>query len=240
MKLLSREEIIEFEKQQQDLDNQITNLYEQGDDADVLPLFDGVVNPVNYFNSNPKILWILKEPHDGTDDKGNPNGGGWPYREDLNDNFSKYSKNKTWKKIAYTSYGILNHCFYIDIKAKDKNLEVFEVIRDISFINIKKTPGRTESKYREIKKAYAISCKVLHQQINLFNPDVIIGGGILNFLINDLGLEEFKKEGHGLKYYIKDKTLFIDAYHPSSFNLTDEEYANQIISVFMDYKIKYK
>ncbi len=245
MKLISAEEIIEFEKQQQDLDNQITNLYEQGDDANVLPMFDGVVNPINYFNSNPKILWILKEPYDGEDEFGNPNGGDMDnnkYRNALNEKLNLYRPIPTWKRIAYTSFGIINDCLYDDmdniVMDQNKDCSVFESIKSIAFVNIKKTPGRTSSTYSDIRDAYQISRETLLKQIQLFRPEVIIGGGTLTFFMNDLDLASFKKEGHGLKYFIKNNMLYIDASHPSypKGEAREEEYVDEIISVYRDYK----
>ena len=45
------------------------------------PICDGVADIKGYLSSNPKIMWLLKEPHDDFTANGNPKGGGWPFTE---------------------------------------------------------------------------------------------------------------------------------------------------------------
>ena len=47
------------------------------DPAKVEPIYDGVVDAEAYLATQPKVLWILKEPYDDFDAEGMPEGGGW-------------------------------------------------------------------------------------------------------------------------------------------------------------------
>ena len=50
------------------------------DPAKVEPIYDGVVDAEAYLATQPKVMWILKEPYDDLDAEGMPAGGGWTMR----------------------------------------------------------------------------------------------------------------------------------------------------------------
>jgi hypothetical protein len=203
-------------------------------------LIDGIINPELYVNAKYKILWVLKEPYDDFDEDGNPDGGGWDYRNDLNNNLINYIKIPTWRRIAYASYGILKEMAYDDMddikKGQIESDSIFEAIRSVAFINIKKTPGEKTSSDIVIKNAYLKYRTILLKQIEVYNPDIIIGGSTIPHFLNDFDLENSKQEGHGLKFYLKNKKVFIDAYHPSypKGPEQEEEYVDEILAVAKD------
>lgn len=204
----------------------------------VLPLIDGIINPENYLNSKYKILWILKEPYDGFDEVGNPESEGGDYREWLSKNLYEYKKYPTWRRIAYTSFGILNNISYDDMddlqKKIDVNDNVFDVIRNIAFINVKKTPGKKGTTPSTLKIAYDRYKEVLLKQIRTYDPDIIIGGYTLPLFLKDLGLTNLLKTELELKYYLLNSKLFIDTYHPSYNSNSvehEKEYVDGIVSL---------
>ena len=207
------------------------------------PLLDGIINPSEYITAPVKILWILKEAYDEFDVNGNPVSSGWSYRDALNQNLSDFKSIKTWQRIAYTSYGIIENMEYDDMddikNETDVDDKVFAAIKKVAFININKLPARTSSPFNDVKDAYQKFRDVLLHQISVFNPQIIIGGGTLTHFKNDLGLEPFLREGHNLKYYLKSDTLFIDAYHPSFPKGPSqvEEYVNDIVRVVNEAKV---
>ena len=74
----------EFEQKVITLDKIIKKHYKttidvDGDKCNIIS--DGIVNPKEYYESEIKILWILKEPYD----KDNEGAGGWPITDLLND-----------------------------------------------------------------------------------------------------------------------------------------------------------
>ncbi len=201
-------------------------------------LIDGVIDPDAYLVSKYKILWILKEPYDDFDENGNPQSEGWDYRKDLRENLYAYKAYATWRRIAYTSYAILNDCAYDDMDdlQKDENVNdtVFDTVKSIAFINVKKVPGGKSTLPTNLRSAYLLNKELLLKQIEVCNPDVVIGGGTMPLFLRDLNLEEHKEEGNNLKYYIKDSRVYIDAYHPSypKGGLQEEEYVDVIARVF--------
>lgn len=204
---------------------------------DIEEITDGIVNAEFYNNrkSTPiKILWILKEPYDDFDENGKAIGGGWSYTDDLNTRLYNYSKIPTWRRIAYASFGILKGISaYQDMDDILEGNGIFDVIKNIAVINVKKTPGYKQTPYKVISDAYEKNKINLVKQIREINPEIIIGGGTLPLFVNDLNLKESDKIiNHDPSFYINDSKLFIVAYHPSyqarSLNF-EEEYVDGII-----------
>jgi len=197
---------------------------------------DGIINIDKYLNSKYKILWILKEPYDALDDDGLPSGGGFSIDEALNlkENGTQFGRSSmTYLPMIHTSYGILNDFLYWDeFLYADKSLEVFQALKSIAYINVKKIPGKTQSSSTEIQNAYKINRDLLLKQINLYNPDIIIGGNTLHYFFKDLNIPENMLERNGsLRYITLGKKLYIDAYHPAQRGnvATKEIYSNEII-----------
>jgi hypothetical protein len=211
---------------------------------DIEEITDGIVN-LEFYNDKKrtpfKILWILKEPYDDFDENGKAIGGGWSYTDDLNARLHNYSTIPTWRRIAYTSFGILNgFSAYKDIDDIMEGNGIFDVIRSIAVINVKKTPGNKQTPYKVLSEAYNRNRTILLEQIRTFNPNIIIGGGTLPLFVNDLNLEEQKKiNNHDPSYYINDSKLYIVAYHPSYQARSlkfEEEYVDGIFSAVKNWK----
>jgi hypothetical protein len=179
-------------------------------DSPILPIADGVINLDKYLNAKFRILWILKEPY---------GDGGWNIGEDLNKKNSHKDfgrERATLIPMIYISYGILNGFISMKDIPNIKEEKVFETLKSIAYINIKKLPGTSTSKSEVIEKAYQSNKELLFRQIKLYNSDIIIGGGTLQYFLKDLDL----KDEHRLrpaqdKYYVKDGKLYIKNHHPA-------------------------
>lgn len=194
---------------------------------------DGVIDREAYFNAKPRLMFVLKEAN--SEDS-------WSY-------IDKFTK-KDWldrcnslasiRRVIYTSYGIL--------KSENKDWSDFpwsneeecqSVLREIAFINIKKSPGGSTSNPTAIKEAYQKHRDLLKLQINTYDPDIIIFCNTMNFVeLSDFkGLEgaECKiSEQNNHYYYVNDK-LYIHAYHPSYMKFTDEGYVMDIVNIFREW-----
>lgn len=206
----------ELEKQEKEIDNQLDSLY-----FNQSLIYDGILDFKEYFSGKTKIAWILKEPYDDFDEHGNPIGGGWHFREALLPKtaigeFSKGSRN-TYEPIIYSTYSILNgfpssaEMEYISNKP-----EMLKSLKNIAYINVKKTAGKTQTPDIVLYQAYQNHKTLLLKQIELCNPDVIIFGNTYKYFEKDLGLKqaEFIKN-NSLEYAIKNNILYINAYHPA-------------------------
>lgn len=203
------------------------------------PITDGIIDVSKYLRAKYKILWILKEPYCDVDDAGNPSGGDWSLPEMIasKQSFGEFSGGKpTFKPMLYTSWGILNDfCLWSNMRHVEDEPSMLEALKSIAYINTKKLPGHTSSAYSVIQQAYHDHKDILLQQLECFNPEIIIGGYTLRNFYGDLNINEQDMVANGSnRYIIKGGKLYIDAYHPAqrpgTTGVSQEQYCNDIIN----------
>ena len=166
------------------------------DRTKVEPIYDGVVDAAGYLAAKPKVLWILKEPYDDFDVEGMPTGGGWTMFKDFGegDTLAKaMNRNAALRNVAYASYAILNGIgSYAELPwITDKPTEYEKAIKSIAYCNIGKMPGDTTTSDAHLAKLYQDWKDILFEQIDLYDPDVIIvcGTDTLQCMNRDLRLD---------------------------------------------------
>jgi len=199
------------------------------------PILDGIIDIEKYLSAKYKILWILKEAYDDFDEEGNPRGGNWDLRELIRSRNSYQDfaggGRRTFIRMLYASWGILNDfTIWNNIPDLDKDSSVLNALKGIAYINVKKLPGLKLSSHSIIANAYKSDKELLLKQIELINPNIIIGGATLHHFIDDLQLSEIEKHRQGsVNYLLKDDKIYIQAYHPGYWGISEEEYCNDII-----------
>jgi len=226
----------ELKKQIKEIDKLIEKQYNINNEFDYV-ILDGIVDVEKYLKSDLKILWILKEPHD----KGEH--GKFDMRHLIQD--AKYvtglnpNMKATFRNIIYSTFGILNN-FISWKKIEDfrNNHELIDILQNIALINIRKLPGEARSKDKEIENAYIAHKLLLLKQIEIINPDVIIGGGTIKHLYTDLQLSKANKKtmtkfenikNHPKAYFTADNKIIIETCHPAA-KINQELYCNNIIN----------
>ncbi len=198
------------------LQNKIKRYYDKVNMDERKPIYDGIVNMEQYFNSKIKILWILKEPYDS--DNGVVGEGGWELNGLLNDVHNIHTLGglkTTWYPIIYTSYAILNGFQkYEDLEFIDKDPTMLNIFKKIAFMNVQKFPARKSTDDADISNAYKLHSHILIEQINTYKPNIVIGGNTLWNFIDDMGLKEFEDYDE-FNFWIKENRLYINAYHPA-------------------------
>jgi len=217
----------------------------------VFGVSDGVICFDEYTDKKTKykILWILREPYESDKIKENINKekvGGWSLASALNkrESWEQTVKSKggvqTYRKLIQTTYAILNTDGNDGFK-KNSYKKDFDYLKKVACINVKKMPGKSNSKDKVILQHYLRDTSqggtgFLKQQIKLIDPDIIIYGGTFKYFKKNHFKEElpapkklnntnsFLKKGN---YYIIDGKLHIDTYHPSC-RMKDECYSNNI------------
>lgn len=215
-----------------ELDKLIAEAYNYDDK--LKPILDGIIDSATYNGGISKILWILKEPYDLGDGL-----GGWDSRDDIRSRPETYFKYRTWKRIAFTSYGILNNTTYEKARVQP---DVFKILKSIAYINLNKYPAKTTSsnRWKHFENTY-IKCKsVLMHQIKNYNPDIIIIGNITYLFLPDFNLTWNDKISLPLmkKFYFNySNKLLIDAYHPSVPGrwISESDYCTAIIDKASDW-----
>ena len=215
----------EFKKEITALNTTVKKHFKQFETPSRQLMLDGIVNVTEYYNSPIKIMWILKEPYDNKQD----GGGNWSMTDALNKGALGNGRDaSTWQPIIYSTYGILNN--YIKYEkmpkiADTKNMNL--ILRQVAFINVQKLPAKTRTSETELKNAYQKNKEILQLQIATYKPDIIIGGKTLHLFKEDLKIA--KNEELKFGHFSKDKTLFINTFHPAQTKITKNEYVNKII-----------
>ena len=190
---------------------------------DILPMYDGVYDVEKYLASSPRIMWVLKEFVDEVED-GKPSGGGYYIYECFTKDKDEIRKNPTWRRLIYTSYGIVNRRRWNEMDWIKDDLSMVDILKQIAYINVSKMPGNITSDDNNIRRCYSIWRTILLRQIQVYNPNIIIFGSTLKFFWNDpdfknimsgLTNEPIIKKGGYLDVYKSNEVLLFDAYHPS-------------------------
>lgn len=166
-----------------------------------LPIYDGVVDAAGYLAAKPKVLWILKEPYDDFDEAGNPQGGGWTMFQDVAPGKSlaqSVNANAALRNVAYASAAILDGvASYSELPWITDKPDMYEsAVRRIAYCNVGKMPGETTTSDAHLADLYRDWKDILFEQIDLYDPDVIIvcGTATLQCMNQDLGLDLSKPE----------------------------------------------
>jgi hypothetical protein len=199
----------------------------------VYPVIDGIIDVERYWSSKYKILWILKEANYGGKNSNEGENLCCFYR-DIEKDSPKIQTHLTIKRVMNATHRILS------------NLEPLEAFKSIACINIKKIPGSKKSSESEIKKAYDQNRVLLFEQIEVYNPDIIICGNALQYFKEYfepvLNLSKKKSIGMGERHYFCTKErLYINAYHPANWHrITTEQYCKNIYDAFSYWKKEYR
>lgn len=227
----------EFLKAHADLEIEIESLKRNKDGV----CKDGALNPKVYFNTRPKILWILKESY----------GQPISYINLLNNKyeemFEKFlcgTSKHTWAPLSIISNQILNGCEFYNSESEMVHLKnsIETSLKSIALINIIKDPSETggTSLDSNIKKAQQHYERILIKQIELLDSDIIICGNTFKFIKHLYNYPEVIKEAGGTKYvdhYVIGNKLILEAFHPgyTRFNQIDTQmYINDIIRTVKD------
>ena len=185
---------------------------------------DGTINFEQWEKTNKKILVILKETNDfdnfGLNDLINKN---------ITNSKSGIWKGLTWHNIGRVSYGLLN----TSAPFKDAHKKRKETLKHIAVMNIKKTAGKSKSKYKTIKFHAEKYKDYIKKEIEIINPDIVILGGTYDFLKNILNLEKisdnlYKEKGN-------DKRIYIKCYHPGYFRISTKEYYENCVKPYLKF-----
>ena len=183
------------------------------------PICDGVADIPAYVESSPRIMWILKEPYSGFTESGKPKGGGWKLTKHFKDYEDVWQDEDMWQLMIQINFAIRNHLKWSELDFIENNPEMAEELRKIAYINVGKMQGYTTNSNSHKQDCYNIWKPILIEQIELYDPEVIIFGNTF-YLLNDYFQIDEKPistvagnwNSNGFK---KDNRILIDAYHPS-------------------------
>lgn len=191
--------------------------------------YDGIVNLEEYFKSDERILWVLKDT----------NGmAGLDMRQ-----AEKWWGSHTFRKVVFSCFSIINKTSYKPDWSFEDILK--KVASKIGYINIKKAEGGGSSKDFELMKAYKDDKIYIMEQIKIYEPTIIIFGNTFSYLREDL--KSFEDPNHPFEIIGTDllgvqkssKALLLNAYHPAYFAISDQEYVDSIFYAYLEWRKLY-
>ena len=195
----------------------------------VEPIFDGTFDDKLYYQT--QIGWLLREPYDD-EENGMPCGGGWSIPHDCFEKDDAW-KQPTWKPIIYTMFGVLNNIHYDDMDDISPDNGMVDVLKHILYLNLSKMPGYHSSSLSELWDKYQIWKDVVKQQIEHYQPKIVICAGTFDYIKDDLAedavpIKEFPFGYEKGIYKTKDR-YYIATYHPIQRSIKRELYVDSII-----------
>lgn len=167
---------------------------------------DGIIDIDLYQRSNLKILFILKEAND-------PTQNSW----DLTDTLRNEFKGNFTNRLAEWAYGILNN--FPPLNLLPDAHELHRALKSTSILNLKKTGGTSTSKVEEIIAHVKQDKEFILREIEIINPDVIVGGvgtkekgEIWKILFPNIMLTS---SGYDIVIGKWNEMKLVDFYHPS-------------------------
>lgn len=197
------------------------------------PCFDGITDVEKYLDKDTKykICWVLKEPYEDEGGYGDYLDLREMHRKNIKKNNTGFSH--TWDTISCVSYSLLNgFTSYKKIKS-DGRRTYMQSLLQISFINVNKMRSETGSrtKISDLRKHYESWKPILHWQLSMYNPDIIIFGRTCDLFWKDLVLDKGKpKRFKGVDYVLENGKIYICHYHPAH-RTNKEDYFNKIIGI---------
>lgn len=202
------------------------------------PIQDGIVNIQNYLSSKVRVMWVLKEAN-------SPDDSDWDQRHAINGLRTESGILKGWKStfepIIYVTNGIINNQEWDEMPDIEDDYSIIDILKDIAYINVKKIPGGGNAIDKEIYEYFEKYKDILIDQIDLFQPQIVIFGNTMKYFKSALNLNVSIYDD-SVHYAIYQNKLFIDAYHPSyvSRGIKGDKYFNSIKKVakmFLDDEI---
>lgn len=200
---------------------------------------DGIINQDKWKETNPKIVFVLKETNDQetplTKLLNNPFSGDYHCdNESEEDGNARIIGNlrTTWLNIARWTFGIMSLSedekiipwkeiesgsdWYKEGYKDGQKSGWLKDLENIAVINIKKTQGKAKSNENELIEAIKQYGSLTWKQITYYKPKIVIFCGV-GWLFDTYYLnEEWKKTVTGYKYFENKNTVYIQFWHPNA------------------------
>ena len=211
--------------------------------------YDGVVDKEHYFAREKRLMFLLKETN-GNDNNGDRNDVlndweymGWVYNQAL-------MKEPLYRSV-YRNIAMWSRMFNVYADEK-RTPEAYEFINengiiideklcnsllDISIINLKKSWGNEATDWNKMDRYLDDKQRrqILRYQICELKPTLVLCGGTFDFAkkIFDNNVEEKSQEG--IRYFVKDSSIFVSCYHPSKPGWSRQKSFDHIDRIFKNF-----
>ena len=231
--------MINIEELYKERDKVIRNIYDQLFQETKYTIWDGVFSPLDYAFNPFRVLFINREPYDSEMVSYNVvhtirkqitmDESFWTHqinlKQNIRDMLAVFSLMKDMSIQYLSNKQIEKH---ID-SFRESNFLFKKALFESAYINIKKSDGKNESDKKDLFHYAQKGLVVLKKQISFFNPSIIVGGNIVDGILEKTDI----KWGNNLfvdSKYIKvfqleigDKVYpFIDSHHLSAISFGSE------------------
>lgn len=224
-----------YQQQWQEIEKQLRSIQQ------IKPLSgyirDGIVDVELWRNQTIRPLFIGKEAY---------GDGGWSITEHgLKNNPAEFCRKspRSWRKVSYISYALQNNLLpYANFQAVRHTDKVAESLRNIAFINVGKHGGARNTPATRLVKLYQQNRQFLHEQIELCQPNIIIGWNTLHLFESDtefkarFGAKQVENPKIGnVRSWLAGNRLFIAANHPAS-RVAASSYVDTIVRIIQTHQ----
>lgn len=208
---------------------------------------DGVISPSDYFNSELKVMFLNREPYDEDNYEYSLNNA---IREAIIDN-RKIFPNGVWlhknlhNQLAVLSLLTNNNFIQLTEKHATEIVQSWDrrlfqqYFKSVAYTNIKKSDGVKKSHIENLKSYFQKGITILEEQILFFNPTIILGGNIIDGIMDDsdikFGETLYTKSGviNIYQLIIDEKTFpIMDLYHPSAMRYRNGTMSKYYLEIF--------
>ncbi|MCR4848792.1 MAG: hypothetical protein K5920_08115 [Bacteroidales bacterium] len=188
--------------------------------------WDGVVSPEDYAKANIKVMFLNRETY-GDDYNINE-----AIKKEIDNNLVMFGNNPIKVKTK-NRLRVLSLLEKDVITMSDSDFEQYlnsyseedfrKDMLKVAYCNIKKSDGNEKSSRRNLYECALRNKEILQKQISFFNPSIIIGGNIVDGILEKImewGDDLYTPESHYVNIFTLsvngEEYPFVDAYHPSS------------------------
>lgn len=222
MKIMENKKIIEkYNNWNDSLEKKFCQLHDERD----YYIWDGVVSPIQYFNSKIKILFLNREAYD-------VEGDSFDLVKTIDDQIKNnkpfWVKQRLLKSSLKKEFVAIKAIMEKDNRKLEELLDSYtknDFIADVqtcAFINIKKSDGEKHSSVKNLRQHAEKNLEIIKEQIRYFNPSIIVGGNVVDGILEETELEwgENLYSPNAVNVFqvkIDDNIYpYLDLYHPSS------------------------
>lgn len=216
--------------------------------------FDGAVDSNVYFSKQNRLLFLLKETN-GNNNNGTQNSQhqDWDYMAWVRKQAAQKEPlyRSVYRNIAmwarqfelFSSGKIPEVKDLIDSNGLIINAELCAALNGIALINLKKSWGREQTNWKQMKNYLDADVKrkeILHYQVDVLKPSVVLCGGTFDFAYDIFGngaaiQTVMCDDGQKIDYFVSKDTTFVSCWHPSKPGWSREDsfkHANNIMKYF--------
>jgi hypothetical protein len=202
------------------ISERLQELYDQysSPDAHLVPKGNfgccGVVDEEKYESSSPKLVFVLKEPHNS------PTRPNWSVIEfickQVNIGTSNKYNSHMWKVIGVWSYAIRNN--FPDYSEINEFGIALKGLKYIGMTNLKKSAGGAKANSQAVREYAKKTIPLWKLELEIMNPDIILCCGTFRIVTDLLGLVTCQT-AIGRRYSFwqhgSGHSLLLSIYHPA-------------------------